>query len=60
MSTPRAVVIPFGVPSEGRGLGIGLAALVHACVHVEGGGVALAQLQSRKSEEQDLPSATPV
>jgi tetratricopeptide (TPR) repeat protein len=57
MSTPRAVVIPFGVPSEGRGLGIGLAALVHACVHVEGGGVALAQLQSRKNEEQDLPSA---
>ena len=61
MSNPRALVIPFGVPSEGRGLGIGLAALVHACVHVEGGGVALAQLQSRKSEEQDRPSqALPV
>ncbi len=56
MSTPRAVVIPFGVPSEGRGLGLGLAALVHACVHVEGGGVALAQLQSRRHEEQDLRS----
>jgi tetratricopeptide (TPR) repeat protein len=56
MSSARAVVIPFGVPTEGRGLGLGLAALVHACVHVEGGGVALAQLQSRRSEEQDLPS----
>jgi tetratricopeptide (TPR) repeat protein len=59
MSSPRAVVIPFGVPSEGRGLGLGLAALVHACVHVEGGGVALAQLQSRRHEEQDLPSLSP-
>jgi tetratricopeptide (TPR) repeat protein len=56
MSSTRAVVIPFGVPTEGRGLGLGLAALVHAFVHVEGGGVALAQLQSRRSEEQDLPS----
>ena len=57
MSSARAVVIPFGVPTEGRGLGLGLAALVHAFVHVEGGGVALAQLQSRRSEEQDLPSS---
>src|SRR5580693_4452399 len=56
MTSPRALVIPFGVPTEGRGLGLGLAALVHACVHVEGGGVALAQLQSRRSEEQDLPT----
>jgi len=41
---PRVVVIPFGVPAEGRGLGLGLAAMVHAFVHVDGGGVALAQL----------------
>jgi len=48
MSPPRAVVIPFGVPTEGRGLGLGLAALVHTCVHLDGGGVALAQLHARK------------
>jgi tetratricopeptide (TPR) repeat protein len=50
MPGPRAVVIPFGVPAEGRGLGLGLAALVHAFVHVEGGGVALAQLHARRDE----------
>ena len=43
MSSPRAVVIPFGVPVEGRGLGLGLAALMHTCVHLDGGGVAIAQ-----------------
>ena len=55
MSTPRAVVIPFGVPPEGRGLGLGLAAVVHAFVHVEGGGVALAQLQARRSGGEQEP-----
>jgi tetratricopeptide (TPR) repeat protein len=49
MSSPRVVVIPFGVPTAGRGLGLGLAALVHAFAHVEGGGVALAQLQARRN-----------
>jgi tetratricopeptide (TPR) repeat protein len=52
MSSPRAVVIPFGVPTAGQGLGLGLAALVHAFVHVEGGGVALAQLHARRTEDQ--------
>ena len=56
MSPPRAVVIPFGVPTEGRGLGIGLAALVHGFAQLEGQGVALAQLQQR-SPEGDGPSA---
>ncbi|HEX3771532.1 MAG TPA: tetratricopeptide repeat protein [Polyangiaceae bacterium] len=51
MSTPRVVVIPFGVPAEGRGLGLGLAALVHASAHLEGSGIALAQLEARRSEE---------
>ncbi len=61
MPPPRAVVIPFGVPTEGRGLGLGLAALMHAFVHVEGDGVALAQLHSRKNEEQEPRSpALPV
>lgn len=58
MSTPRAVVIPFGVPTEGQGLGLGIAALVHAFVHVEGGGVALAQLHTRRAGEQE-PQMTP-
>ncbi len=58
MSSPRAVVIPFGVPIEGQGLGLGIAALVHAFVHVEGGGVALAQLHTRRTGDQE-PQATP-
>ncbi len=44
MPLPRAVVIPFGVPSEGRGLGLGLAALVHTFVHFEGAAWRSAQL----------------
>jgi tetratricopeptide (TPR) repeat protein len=58
MSNPHAVVIPFGVPLEGRGLGLGLAALVHAFAHVEGGGIAIAQLQGRRNDEpvDALPS----
>ena len=51
MTGPNAVVIPFGVPVEGRGLGLGLAALVHAFAHVEGGGVAIAQLHGRRTDE---------
>jgi tetratricopeptide (TPR) repeat protein len=47
MPQPHTVVIPFGVPSEGRGLGIGLAALVHAFAHVDGEGIAIAQLHAR-------------
>jgi tetratricopeptide (TPR) repeat protein len=53
MSSPRAVVIPFGVPTEGQGLGLGLAALVHAFAHVEGAGVGLAQLQTRRTGEHE-------
>ena len=52
MPAPRAVVIPFGVPTEGRGLGLGLAALVHMSVHVQGDGVALAQLHARRGDER--------
>jgi tetratricopeptide (TPR) repeat protein len=46
MTEPRAIVIPFGVPSDGQGLGLGLAALVHATVQFDGFGVAIAQLQA--------------
>jgi tetratricopeptide (TPR) repeat protein len=62
---PRVVVIPFGVPAEGRGLGLGLAALVHAFVHVDGSGVALAQLHGRApssggAEPGEAPPPSPV
>jgi tetratricopeptide (TPR) repeat protein len=60
MPSPRAVVIPFGVPSEGRGLGLGLAALVHACVHLDGGGVAIAQLHARRNDEPADAAPSPV
>jgi len=43
------VVIPFGVPDDGRGLGLGLAALVHSFAQIDGESVALAQLLARKS-----------
>jgi tetratricopeptide (TPR) repeat protein len=56
MSSPHAVVIPFGVPVEGRGLGLGLAALVHAFAHVEGAGIAIAQLHGRRNDD---PADTP-
>jgi tetratricopeptide (TPR) repeat protein len=60
MPPPRAVVIPFGVPAEGRGLGLGRAALVHAFAHLEGGGVAIAQLHARRSEEAGDAVPAPV
>jgi tetratricopeptide (TPR) repeat protein len=60
MPGPRAVVIPFGVPAEGRGLGLGLAALVHVCVHVDGGGVAIAQLHARRKDEPPDAKPSPV
>lgn len=59
MVSPRAVVIPFGVPEDGRGLGLGLAALVHSFAQIEGESVALAQLLSKKEEPADA-EASPV
>jgi tetratricopeptide (TPR) repeat protein len=53
MASPRAVVIPFGVPDDGRGLGLGLAALVHSSAQIEGESVALAQLLARKPASDD-------
>lgn len=49
LKAPRAVVIPFGVPDDGRGLGLGLAALVHSFAQIDGESVALAQLLARRS-----------
>lgn len=53
MASPRAVVIPFGVPDDGRGLGLGLAALVHSFALIDGESVALAQLLARKQVSDD-------
>ena len=53
MASPRAVVIPFGVPDDGRGLGLGLAALVHSFAQIDGESVALAQLLARKQQPSD-------
>jgi tetratricopeptide (TPR) repeat protein len=60
MPLPRAVVIPFGVPTEGRGLGLGLAALLHACLGLDGGGMAIAQLHARRNDGPDGAPSSPV
>jgi tetratricopeptide (TPR) repeat protein len=60
MSGPRAVVIPFGVPPDARGLGLGLAALIHSFAQVEGQSVALAHLMARKPSEKSDAAPTPV
>ena len=49
-SGPRAVVVPFGVPEGAKGLGLGLAALIHHFARADGENVALAQLLSRSNE----------
>jgi tetratricopeptide (TPR) repeat protein len=60
MPQPRTVILPFGVPTEGRGLGLGLAALVHVCVQVDGTGMGLAQLHARRKDEPPETAASPV
>lgn len=65
MPSPRAVIIPFGVPEDGKGLGLGLAALVHSFAQIDGESVALAQLLARRTgkgaaapaadEDDDIP-----
>jgi tetratricopeptide (TPR) repeat protein len=57
MASPRAVVIPFEVPDDGRGLGLGLAALVHSFAQIDGESVALAQLLARKQRSRDASDA---
>jgi tetratricopeptide (TPR) repeat protein len=54
-TSPRAVIIPFGVPPEGKGLGLGLAALVHGSSRIDGGSIALAQLLSKKPADSESP-----
>ncbi len=50
-------MIPFGVPDDGRGLGLGLAALVHGSAQIDGESVALAQLLSRHPRAARSPKA---
>jgi tetratricopeptide (TPR) repeat protein len=59
MVSPRAVVIPFGVPDDGRGLGLGLAALVHSFAQIDGESVALAQLLSSQPVARSRSSRAP-
>jgi tetratricopeptide (TPR) repeat protein len=54
------VVIPFGVPVEGAGLGLGLAAVVHSSARIAGGGVAIVRLQATQKGGAMGPSAAPV
>jgi hypothetical protein len=57
MPGPRAVVIPFGVPADGKGLGLGLAALIHGFTQIDGQSVALAHLSAKKTDASpDLSS----
>jgi tetratricopeptide (TPR) repeat protein len=44
------VVIPFGVPTGGSGLGLGLAAVVHSSVRMAGAAVGIARLQVANRE----------
>ena len=57
---PRAVVIPFGVPEDGKGLGLGLAALVHSFARLDGESVALAQLHAKKKDAPENAGPEPV
>jgi tetratricopeptide (TPR) repeat protein len=62
MSTEPAgcVVVPFGVPSGGAGLGLGLAAIVHSSARMAGAGVAIARLQVAKRELAPDAQAAPL
>lgn len=51
----RAVIIPIGVPESARGVGIGLAALVHGFAKVDGRGVSLAQLHGKPAQAGGEP-----
>lgn len=54
---PKVIVLPFGVREADRGLGIGLAAMLHSIARLEGESIALAQLHQRKD---DGTAPTPV
>lgn len=61
MSEPAAcVVIPFGVPTGGTGLGLGLAAAVHSSVRMAGASVGIARLQVANREIAAAATAPPL
>jgi tetratricopeptide (TPR) repeat protein len=51
----KAVVVPFAVSEDARGLGLGLAALLHHALEFQGATLSLAQLFSR---DEDAPEGT--
>ena len=55
----RGLIIPFGVPDDERGLGIGIAALLHGSAQIGGASLGLAQLHSRGPDQRsdDPPMA---
>lgn len=53
LRSPRALVLPFGVSDDGRGLGVGIAALVHAFFRVAGQEVAFVQVLARPKDRDD-------
>src|SRR6202044_3432108 len=57
MTSPKtetaAVVVPFGVPNDRRGLGLGLAALVHGFTRIPGEHGALAPPFGKRNDEPD-------
>jgi tetratricopeptide (TPR) repeat protein len=55
----RAVIVPFGVPKEGRGLGLGLAALFHGLSSIDGQSVGIAQLEARPREDRGEAGGVP-
>ncbi len=57
---PRAVVVPFAVPPDAKGLGLGLAAFIHANVLVGGENVALAQLHAKRDGDPEGAPLEPV
>ncbi len=59
MVAPRSVIIPFAVPVDARGLGLGLAALLHGFTAIDGRAVGLAQLVPRAREDVGGPDASP-
>lgn len=55
MTVPRAVVLPFGVSEEMRGVGVGIAALLHAFLRVGETQAAFVQVLGRPKDRDDEP-----
>jgi tetratricopeptide (TPR) repeat protein len=51
----HAVVVPLGVPEDARGLGLGVAAMIHGLVRLGGENIALAQLFAKPDDSGNAP-----